>query len=280
MRCTDSMNHSLTKRGMVRNIWAPAVFIIAALLLVACDSGEPGRQGASGDQGVPGETGPPGGPGRPGAPGAEGPTGPPGKDAPAPQARIIVDKIRLTLDESLEIWGSGFEPGESITIQLEIDGLLNRILGDTTATTSGSFRVEFDEIGGDTRTQARITTGEIYTLLARGSSGSTASFPVMVVDPVKVISSSPTPSPSTSLLAEVVVKGKFSRFWGAGFEPDEIVSISVINGPQVRVAGRANSSGAFEVEVEVNLDPGVYTVKAVGDMGSEATTPLVVVFEK
>ena len=274
------MNHSLTKRGIVRNIWAVVAFTIAVLLLVACDSGEPGPRGALGDQGAPGETGPPGSPGHPGAPGAEGPPGPPGKDAPAPQARILVDKIRLALDEPLEVWGSGFEPGESITIQLEIDDPLNRILGDTTATASGSFRVEFDEIGGDIRTQARITTGEIYTLLARGSSGSTASFPVMIVDPIKVISSSPTPSPSTSLLAEVVVKGKFSRFWGAGFEPGEIVSISVINGPQVLVAGRANPSGAFEVEVEVNLEPGVYTVKAMGDMGSEATTPLVVVFEK
>ena len=269
------MTQTLEQVKAISKLWVSLSLLTVALFLVAC-GGSTGPQGERGEQGLPGDPGPQGEPGRSGAPGVRGPEGPSGEDAPAPEARIIVNKTRLRLNEPLEVWGSGFDPGESVTIQLEIDDPLNRIVGDTTASSSGSFRVEFDEIGGDSRTQARITTGEVYTLLAQGSNGSKASFPIMVVG--EGVASNP--SPSTSLLAEVGVKGEFSRFWGAGFEPDEIVSIGVVNGPQVLVAGKANASGAFEVEGEVNLNPGIYTVRAVGDMGSEATAPLVVVLEK
>ncbi|MBM3944876.1 MAG: hypothetical protein FJ317_05200 [SAR202 cluster bacterium] len=150
------------------------------------------------------------------------------------------------------------------------------MVGDTTASASGSFRARFDEIGGDSRTQARITRGEVYTLMALGSSGGRASVPVMIVGEVFT----PAVSATSSLLAEVAVQGEFSRFWGAGFKADEIVSISVVGGPQVLVAGKANASGALQVEERINLNPGIYTVRAVGDMGSEATAPLVVVLEK
>ena len=42
----------------------------------------------------------------------------------------------------------------------------------------------------------------------------------------------------------------------------------------------ANSSGAFMEEVTVDIAPGVYSLWAIGDGGSQATSPLSVVAEK
>jgi hypothetical protein len=303
------MKTSLLSRVM--SIGALILSIVAAVALVtACGGsrGEPGPQGlqglqgergSAGPKGDPGDAGPPGSPGSPGAPGVPGPEGPAGKDAPAPQARITVNKDQLTLEEPLEVWGSGFVPGEPVSIFLEIDEPLMTTIGDTTASASGAFRVQFSKIGGDTRTQARVTKGEVYTLLAVGGEGSEASYPVMIVEAspepalttedieslieqrIKAIPTPrPQPSPSTSLVAEVAVQGELTRFWGAGFKADEVVTLSVVGGPSVLVAGSANASGALAVEEVVTLDPGIYTVKATGDKGSEATAPLVVVLEK
>ena len=293
------------KTSLISRVTRIGLLILAIAAVIAfaaaCDGpqGEPGPQGPQGLQGErgpagakgdPGDAGPPGSPGSPGAPGVPGPEGPAGKDAPAPQARIIVNKDQLTLEEPLEVWGSGFVPSEPVSIFLEIDEPLMTTIGDTTANASGAFRVQFSKIGGDVRTQARVTKGEVYTLVAVGGEGSEASFPVMIVetspepalttDDVEAIIEQHIKSPSTSLVAEVAVQGELTRFWGAGFKADEVVTLSVIGGPSVLVAGTANASGALAIEELVTLDPGIYTLKATGGKGSEATAPLVVVLEK
>ncbi|MBM3948815.1 MAG: collagen-like protein [SAR202 cluster bacterium] len=303
------MKTSLLSRA-IRGSFLTLTAIVLVALAAACSGqqgepgpqglqGLPGERGPAGAKGDPGNAGPPGSPGSPGAPGVPGPEGPAGKDAPAPQAHIVVNKDQLTLEEPLEIWGSGFVPGEPVSVFLEIDEPLMTTIGDTTANASGAFRVEFSKIGGDARTQARVTKGEVYSLLAVGGEGSEASVPVMIVetspepaltaDDVEALleeridaipTPRPQPSPSTSLVAEVAVQGELTRFWGAGFKANEVVTLSVIGGPSVLVAGTANASGALAIEEFVTLDPGIYTLKATGDKGSEATAPLVVVLEK
>ena len=68
--------------------------------------------------------------------------------------------------------------------------------------------------------------------------------------------------------------------WGAGFQPNESVSISAIaaSGGQdmIIVGDRANASGAFQIDATINLETGVYTLMAVGDQDTVAVTPLLV----
>ena len=237
---------------MSERMWrkgAPATLfltLVLSLVVIACtgsagEQGPPGPQGAAGRPAVAGETGPagpqgpkgepgptgnPGSPGPPGVPGFPGPPGPPGEDAPQPQAKITVSRSEVTMEEPLEVWGSGFTAGESVTILLQIDESLQRIIGDTTSSSGGSFQAQFQEIGGDSRTKARVSRGKVYTLLALGSDGSEASGPVMIVEavppaPTPVPTATPTPqptvvvpSPSTSLIAAATVAGERTTIWG------------------------------------------------------------------
>ena len=67
---------------------------------------------------------------------------------------------------------------------------------------------------------------------------------------------------------------------GAGFMVGEAVTISVVGvaggSDRILVGTNANDSGAFMVDAPNPLEVGVYTLRAVGSMGSSATTPLVV----
>ena len=256
-------------------------------------TGLPGAQGVRGEQGergLEGATGSPGRPGSAGVPGVPGPAGPTGEDAAQSEAGISLVSQEVTLNEPLEVWGSGFRPGESITIQLEIDQFLQPVIGDTAAGTGGAFRALFTRIGADDRVASRIVLGNVYTLIAVGGDGSRASVPVMIVPerpptPTPTPSPTPTPvppapSPSTSLVAAKTISGAETIVWGSGFRPFENVVLSVVGGPDILVARQANASGALTVEVFIDLDPGIYTMLATGDMGSEATAPLLIVVEK
>jgi len=60
-----------------------------------------------------------------------------------------------------------------------------------------------------------------------------------------------------------------------------IVAVATSAGEdRILVGAIANSSGAFAVDAPNPLDEGVYSARAIGDMGSEATAPLVIVKEK
>jgi len=242
------------------------------------EPGEPGLQGPSGPPGQPGlagEAGLPGNPGLPGEPGLPGPPGPPGSEGPAgsagaaavaPEASIVVSKSVISTTESVEIWGSGFLPGEAVSLFLESDAGFPLVIGtDATANSVGAFVLSVDEIGGR---QASLSTG-ISTVRALGSKGSTASVPVMVVEEARAAAS------STSLVVAVAVTGEETTVWGAGFMANEAVTLMV--GDEILGGGSANASGALMLDVTVALDPGVYTLWALGDAGSEATAPLVVV---
>ena len=286
---------------------ALALLIAMAVVLGACsgaagERGPSGPAGASGAQGAPGPSGaagprgeqgpggPAGGPsapappGPPGVPGVPGPRGPSGADGPQPQAKLIVDKSEISLEEPLEVWGSGFSPGEAVTIWLQIDASLNHVIGDTTASPGGAFQANFSEIGGDTRTKAQVVRGNVYTLMALGGDGSRASAPIRVVDlvpeVVEVVEVVEPPSAAPSIVAATTVTGERTIVWGAGFQPNEMISVGVVGGPDVLVGRAANESGAVILEAIVDLEPGIYTLTATGDQGSVAAAPLLVVVEK
>ena len=246
-------------------------------------AGPEGPQGPAGERGLAGPTGAPGDLGSPGPPGALGPGGPSGEDAVSPGARIALDKSELTIDEPLEIWGSGFNSEEQVILRLLIDDVNQPIIGggrgaQVIANESGAFAVNFDEIDADAAALG------IRTIIAEGAEGSRASVPVMIIDARPEPPEPPKPpepiSPSTSLAAIPVEPGDDTTIWGAGFKPNEaveILAIAVSDGQdRIIVGGQANEFGAFQMIATIDLDTGVYTVKAVGDTGSEATAPLLV----
>ncbi len=231
--------------------------------------GEPGPQGSQGSAGLPGLPGEPGNPGAPGEPGKVGPQGPPGSPGTSPEAALAVSQGVITLDQSFAVWGSGFRVGEPVTVFLIVDGGNQANIGGATANESGAFVASIASIGGSSSPGVR-------TVLAQGSDGSIASAPIMVVEVAAM-----RPSPSSSLVVDIVEPGGEVTIRGAGFRAGEFVSftaVAAVGGDDKILSGsQANDSGAVGVTVSVNIDAGIYTLKALGDQGSEATTVLAVI---
>ena len=269
-----------------------ALLSLFALVLVACEGpngprglpgvpGNPGSPGSPGVQGAPGEPGLPGlsgYPGNPGPPGPQGPLGAPGADAVSPQGGLAISKATMTMDEPFTVWGSGFKIGEPFIISLRINDVIRPILGNGTANGAGAFTISFESTG---QKEGGIDKAQgIRSIVAIGADGSVASEPVNIVR-FRV----EDPSPGTSMVVGPVATGGSVTVLGAGFLPNEGVSISVVGalpdgGDKVVVGDNANESGAFMFEATISLDPETYTLIASGALGSVATAPLVVTEEK
>ena len=270
-----------------------SVFVI---LLLACSGpqgpaglpglpgnpGNPGPAGAAGESGLPGLPGNPGNPGPPGAQGAQGEAGTSGTSAAA-QARIELDKTVFGLDESLSITGSGFRPGEPVTLLLVVNQNLQAMIGggrraQTQASSAGTFSIEFESIGGAFKGATReraLGDGGRKSVLASGADGSKASIPVRVVG-----SSQGVRSTSGSLVASGVESGGESTVVGAGFKAGEFVTILAVGASagQDRIVGggAANEFGTFSLMVSIGLEDGLYTLTAIGDKGTQASGALFV----
>ncbi len=231
---------------------------------------------------MPGLPGNPGNPGAPGAPGAAGEASAGGTAAIA-QARIELDKTVFGLDESLSISGSGFKPGEPVTLLLVINQNLQAMIGggrraQTQASSAGTFSIDFESVGADFKGATReraLGDGGRKSVLASGADGSKATIPVRVVGSAQGVRSS-----SASLVASRVASGSESTVVGAGFQADEFVTILAVGASagQDRIigGGAANEFGAFSLMVSVGMDDGLYTLMAVGDKGTEASGALFV----
>ena len=108
--------------------------------------GKPGLQGPPGEPGKPGLPGLPGAPGEPGNPGLPGDPGKPGlQGSPgiAPHANVRSAGSTLYLDGIADIWGSGFQKFEPVTvyIDLETEGA-SIVLGSTDADAGGAWQVQ------------------------------------------------------------------------------------------------------------------------------------------
>ncbi len=264
--------------------------LFSILVLVACRGaqgepglpGQPGFPGNSGPQGVSGDSGLaglPGNPGSPGNPGPQGPQGPegpqglPGIDGVSPGAKLMVSSGVMSVGEPLSIAGSGFIPGEPVTLVLVIDNIVSYVVGgrtaeQPTANGAGAFAVSFDSIRGEGRGErgALERAPGVRTIRAEGEDGSRASAPVTITS-----TNAPVTSVSSSLraVAETVLvppKGEEElgededpvtnldvviTITGAGFMPGEAVTLTIINmtpgADKILVGGAANDSGAFQL---------------------------------
>ena len=229
----------------------------------------------AGSEGPAGLQGPQGLPGNPGAPGARGPAGPSGNISSAgisSYSTIMVSKNSLTMSEPFEVHGSGFIPGEAIVISLQIDTSLAPVVGDgssaqVVANGAGAFVAYFDNMTSNPDIISRAAG--ISTLIADGGEGNSASVPVNIVE-----NSKSSASVSSTLVATPVESGEESTSYGSGFISGEVISITA-NG-KVLAGTTANSDGAFNIDVSVNMVEGLYSMVANGSKGSEATAPLLI----
>ena len=202
----------------------------------------------------------------------------------SPQAAITVSKNTLaTSDDPFAIWGSGFLPGEPVTLTLQVGQDAQIVLGgatgaQVTANGVGAFSASFDEVGGSDSSQSQAVGQRGF--LASGADGSMASAPIKIVR-----SAIPEMSVDSSLSVAATAVGNPIMIWGAGFEAGEAVTVIALAAAQggndrILVGGNANDSGAFSLEAPNPVAAGVYSLQAVGNMGSSASGVLVVVEEK
>ena len=155
------------------------------------------------------------------------PAGADGAPAVSPEAAIELSKSTIsTSGDPVTVRGSGFLPGEPVVLQLRVDENLSIIAGgargaQVQANEAGAFSITFDEIGGASASQARAVGDR--TFYAGGSDGSRASVPVTVV-----ASPLPVTAVDTSLLASATPVGESIMVWGAGFMPNEVVSLIAV----------------------------------------------------
>ena len=208
----------------------------------------------------------------------------------------------MSVDEPLSINGSGFNPGEPVTLSLVIDNIVSYVVGGRTAeqpvaNAAGAFSVSYDSIkgGGGGERGALGRAPGVRSILAVGEDGSRASFPVMITSanaPSTSVSSSLTATADTILNEGGALDTTITAV-GAGFMPGEAVTVTIVSlvagADKILVGGTANDSGAFMVEStlagaapadgadpEMAIGVGVYTVLAEGGGGSQATGALVV----
>ncbi|MBN18865.1 MAG: hypothetical protein CL758_05245 [Chloroflexi bacterium] len=237
--------------------------------------GPAGPAGAQGPQGEPGLPGNPGEPGNPGNPGPKGAQGPAGADGQSGAASLFTTHSTMTVDDTFTVWGSGFNPGEPVIIQVLVDQKIKPILGTLTANASGGISGTYEGLKQEDGVDAKAQGG-IRTLVAVGADGSHASTPVNIVK-----SRTDAPNVDSSLTSVTVAKGNSVTVKGAGFKANEPVTISTrgtltTGGDSIWKGTDSNAYGAFSVDVKPDLEVGVYTLQAVGSHGSKATAILTI----
>jgi hypothetical protein len=131
-------------------------------------------------------------------------------------------------------------------------------------------------------------------LVATGSSGSAASTALNVTD--APVSAAPAARPGASLVATVssVCAGDQVTAWGAGFQPSEDVLVSLVAGANdsIILGGIvAGDTGSFAFDgpktrrgapagLSDSIAAGLYTLEAIGALGSRTSAPLQVVTDK
>jgi len=262
-------------------------FVLIFSLTISCagDIGPSGPPGGKGEKGLQGEKGDPGVPGIQGVSGPPGPMGSPGpkgQDAPQPQATIItINNTVFTIQEEIEIWGSGFNSEETITLYIKISDTLESIIGTAVATKSGSFTTKTKPLFNNSKISSQIVNQTVYTILAKGSENSKSSTAIQIIP--KQIIPKHLISPDANLIVSAAVPNGSTVAYGSGFNSNENFILAIkLNEDTTKIlgSGTSNNSGAFKLESTLDIGTGIYTIIAEGSQGSSASAPLLISLDK
>ena len=243
-----------------------SLVLAIALATLAC-------QGAIGPAGATGATGT-GTQGPQGVAGAQGPAGPTGADVNRAAALHVTSQEIHTGGKFTGV-GAGFLPGEAVVISMLVDIDTVVTVGSGTADALGVF-----EFSGPPKNLPEAVWNGWYTLQADGQYGSQTSIPVLVSDAPAAAAPEPSPENNIAMTTSLVCHGGVAEGHGSGFNPGETVLVSLMlgDGDEFPLGGvTANDSGAFSFKssskkkLPDSIDPGVYTVKALGLDNSVAT---------
>ena len=83
-------------------------------------------------------------------------------------------------------------------------------------------------------------------------------------------------NPAADLESTATDENGFATVLGSGFGAGETVSIMIASdaGTTAVDSAEANEGGAFVATIEVDMEDGIYSLWAIGDQGTEASTPL------
>ena len=217
----------------------------------------------------------------------------------------MVSKPAFFLDENLMIAGSGFRKFEPVIVFIDLGDGTEPNLGFTDANRGGAWVITLSNVGkteGVSTWASSIVESGVVTVTADGADGSTASTPVNVLGLTTPPAPErpPDPGPAASLMGGTVALDGTITIWGAGYAPNEVVTIFAVTGVGTGVRGGLIvpgagdplkkgivTSGASDKGVlEANftnlgiLDPGAYSIEGFGSFGSVASALLIVVEEK
>jgi len=217
----------------------------------------------------------------------------------------MVSKPAFFLDENLMIAGSGFRKFEPVIVFIDLGAGTEPNLGFTDANRGGAWVISLSNVGkaeGVATWASSIVESGVVTVTANGADGSTASTPVNVLGLTTPPAPErpPEPGPAPSLMGGTVAVGGTIKIWGAGYAPNEVVTIFAVTGVGSGVRGGqivpgagdplkrgivtsgATDRGVVEINFSNNgvLDPGVYSIEGFGANGSVASALLFVVEEK
>ena len=250
-----------------------SLVLALALATIACEGaiGPAGATGAQGPQGAQGVAGP------------AGPAGPSGA-AVNGAASIHVTSSEIHHGGKFHGVGAGFIPGEAVVVSMLVDIDTVVTIGSGTADALGVLEFTGPPKAG---LPTAVWNGW-YTLQADGQFGSTTSIPVVVADAPAPVAPKPSPENNLSMAHSKVCHGGVAEGHGSGFNSGEtvLVSLQLGDGDEFPLGGvTANDSGAFHFKssskkkLPESIDPGVYTVKALGLDNSVATAAVEIAAE-
>jgi hypothetical protein len=239
--------------------------VLAVTLATLACQGTVGPAGSTGAQGVQGPQG---------IAGAQGPAGPSGA-AVNQAAAIHVTSQEIAHGGKFSGVGAGFIPGEAVVMSMLVDIDTVVTVGSATADALGVL-----EFTGPAKGLPVAVWNGWYTLQADGQYGSTTSVAVLVADAPPPVAPKPSPENNLSMATPLVCHGGVATGYGSGFNAGEtvLVTLQLGDGDEFPLGGvTANDSGAFSFssssskKLPDSIDPGVYTVKALGLDNSVAT---------
>jgi hypothetical protein len=300
----------MTKQIPQRTLILTLLISIFSLMLLAACAGDPGKPGLPGPAGAAGNPGLPGlpglqgdagAPGLPGAAGAAGKAGLPGLEGTAgrqgvsgiaPHASIASASLTVYLEADTQVWGSGFQPFEPVTVYFDLDNAENvaagitLILGVTTADGGGAFRltasgysdkVSFQPYtfnGEGNNAQAlmeRITAGSVVSLVAAGADGTKASTPVLVKDGApKAAPAKVEPGTGSALVGMMNADGSFTSAMvevgeditvvAAGLTPGSLTLVALDGAGVTAMVGGADGTATATITADLTAGPHAITL--------------------